>query len=153
MDPYPTSPFEGQRYSYTMGNPANHTDPSGMRHVAIGSCGVSAYGPDQYYTYSLYPYGYWVLYGAGTINCRSKAYPDELALQVCIVRDTWGPWNAYYCSDVRAQRNTRSLGWSYNRRCPVPDDDQYRIVVFATAYTHGKKYYLDAGTSWETIWC
>ncbi len=114
MDPYPTSPFEGQRYSYTPGNPVNYTDPSGMRHRVVCSTGAwGPYGRESYYgTYVVTS-----LLAHGILNCLGGI--EQMRVRVCMVA-----WNGQFevdalgCGPWRPKSGDGRVRARYHRSCP-----------------------------------
>ncbi len=77
LDPLPCTIDDGQRYSYTMGNPANYIDPTGTHHVR-GQCHWLLWGTIR--KYGRLPARYY--------PCASACYLGPVAVLAAVT--PWG---------------------------------------------------------------
>ncbi len=132
MDPYPTSPFEGQRYGYTPGNPVNYTDPSGMRHAR---CFMGASRPDSYrpLTYYSVPADYKRVYATAGIDCNAAVDTNSLRLIVCLYWNEGG-WQSE-CGELA--KGTRRARASVDIKCPVHGWEKFWTYAWGSGRQHG----------------
>ncbi len=156
MDPYPSSPFEGQRYSYTMGNPVNYTDPSGMRHVRPFSCSPTLHTPVQDFYFNGTAETYDRLRASASLACPTTGgVPEAISIQACIVLEINNGFDRYHCNKPKATLWSRkATSWQVYAYCGYKNWELYKTVSFVGVRTHGSWYRMDySQMNWTPRWC